>query len=136
MTNTSSKYNRKAEVTLKDALFLVHPKAKDENQQAVFNKIANNTLQTPYTWEVELSVLGQTKFANDAERKLAFKNKWEELIFSNKLGYMATMRNLRNILEANVSSDAMNKVCRYLSDERAVTNSKQLPFRFRRLTEN
>jgi hypothetical protein len=108
-----AKYNRKAEVTLKDALFLVHPKAKDENQQAIFNKIVNDSLETPYTWEVELSVLGQTKFADDAERKAAFKNKWEELIFSNKLGYMATLRNLRNILEANVSSDAMNKVCSY-----------------------
>lgn len=125
-----AKYNRKAEVTLKDALFLVHPKAKDENQQAIFNKIVNDTLETPYTWEVELSVLGQTKFADDAERKSAFKNKWEELIFSNKLGYMATLRNLRNILEANVSPDAMQKVCSYLSDEKAVRNSKQLPFRF------
>jgi hypothetical protein len=115
---------------LKDALFLVHPKAKDENQQAIFNKIVNDSLETPYTWEVELSVLGQTKFADDAERKAAFKNKWEELIFSNKLGYMATLRNLRNILEANVSSDAMHKVCSYLSDEKAVRNSKQLPFRF------
>lgn len=94
-----AKYNRKAEVTLKDALFLVHPKAKDENQQAIFNKIANDALETPYTWEVELSVLGQAKFSDDAERKSAFKNKWEELIFSNKLGYMATLRNLRNILK-------------------------------------
>lgn len=125
-----AKYNRKAEVTLKDALFLVHPKAKDENQQAVFNKIVNDALETPYTWEVELSVLGQTKFANDAERKSAFRNKWQELIFSNKLGYMATLRNLRNILEAGVSSEAMAKVCSYLSDEKAVRNSKQLPFRF------
>lgn len=125
-----AKYNRKAEVTLKDALFLVHPKAKDENQQAVFNKIVGDTLETPYTWEVELSVLGQTKFATDAEKKLAFKNKWEELILSNKLGYMATLRNLRNILEAGVSSDAIYKVCSYLSSEKAVMNSKQLPFRF------
>ncbi|WP_027382161.1 TROVE domain-containing protein [Epilithonimonas caeni] len=125
-----AKYNRKAEVTLKDALFLVHPKAKDENQQAIFNKIINDSLETPYTWEVELSALGQTKFADDAERKSAFKNKWEELIFSSKLGYMATLRNLRNILEANVSSDAIYKVCNYLSDEKAVINSKQLPFRF------
>lgn len=125
-----AKYNRKAEVTLKDALFLVHPKAKDENQQAVFNKIVGDTLETPYTWEVELSVLGQTKFATDAEKKLAFKNKWEELILSNKLGYMATLRNLRNILEAGVSSDAIFKVCSYLSSEKAVMNSKQLPFRF------
>lgn len=125
-----AKYNRKAEVTLKDALFLVHPKAKDENQQAVFNKIVNDSLETPYTWEVELSVLGQTKFADDAERKSAFRNKWEELIFSNKLGYMAALRNLRNILGAGVSSEAMAKVCGYLSDEKAVRNSKQLPFRF------
>ena len=125
-----AKYNRKAEVTLKDALFLVHPKAKDENQQAVFNKIVNDTLETPYTWEVELSVLGQKKFADDIEKKSAFKNKWEELIFSNKLGYMATLRNLRNILEADVSSDAMYKVCSYLSNEKALRNSKQLPFRF------
>ncbi|AZA85117.1 TROVE domain-containing protein [Chryseobacterium lactis] len=125
-----AKYNRKAEVTFKDALFLVHPKAKDENQQMIFNKIVSDMLETPYTWEVELSMLGQTKFASDAERKSAFKSKWEELIFSNKMGYMATLRNLRNILEADVSSDAMSKVCRYLSDEKAVSNSKQLPFRF------
>lgn len=125
-----AKYNRKTEVSLKDALFLVHPKAKDDNQQAIFNKIAGDSLQTPYTWEVELSVLGQQKFANENERKLAFKNKWEELIFSNKLGYMATLRNLRNILEADVSSDAIEKVCKYLSDENTVKNSKQLPFRF------
>ncbi|WP_333597484.1 TROVE domain-containing protein [Chryseobacterium flavum] len=125
-----AKYNRKAEITLKDALFLVHPKAKDENQQAIFNKIVNGTLESPYTWEVELSRLGQQKFADDTDRKQAFKNKWEELIFSNKLGYMATLRNLKNILQAGVSSGAINKVCHYLSDERAVSNSKQLPFRF------
>ncbi|WP_228452267.1 TROVE domain-containing protein [Chryseobacterium sp. c4a] len=125
-----AKYNRKGEVTLKDALFLVHPKAKDENQQSIFNKIVNDILETPYTWEVELSVLGQKKFVNEAEKKQAFKSKWEELIFSNKLGYMATLRNLRNILEAGVSPEAMSKVCNYLSDERAVRNSKQLPFRF------
>lgn len=125
-----AKYNRKGEVTFKDALFLVHPKAKDENQQTIFNKIVYDILDTPYTWEVELSVLGQKKYANEAERKQAFKSKWEELIFSNKLGYMATLRNLRNILEAGVSPEAMSKVCSYLSDERAVRNSKQLPFRF------
>ncbi|ROI04385.1 TROVE domain-containing protein [Chryseobacterium sp. G0240] len=125
-----AKYNRKAEVTLKDALFLVHPKAKDEDQQTIFNKIAGDMLETPYTWEVELSMLGQKKFADDEERRSAFKGKWEELIFSNKLGYMATLRNLRNILEAGVSPEAMLKVCRYISDEKAVGNSKQLPFRF------
>lgn len=125
-----AKYNRDASVKLKDALFLVHPKAKDDEQQALFDKIAKDELQTPYTWEVELSVLGQQKFETEEMKQAAFRTKWEELIFSNRMGYMATLRNLRNILEAEVSIEALNKVCAYLSDENAVRNSKQLPFRF------
>ena len=124
------KYNRDTEVKLKDALFLVHPKAKDESQQALFDKIVNDELKVPYTWEVELSVLGQQKFDNNDLKKLAFRAKWEELIFSNKVGYMATLRNLRNMLEAEISKDALKKVCEYLGDAKAVAMSKQLPFRF------
>lgn len=125
-----AKYNRDASVKLRDALFLVHPKAKDEAQQMLFDKIVKDELQTPYTWETELSALGQQKFNSDEVKKDAFRAKWEELIFSNKLGYMATLRNLRNILEAEVSKAALTKVCEYLGNEKAVANSKQLPFRF------
>jgi spermidine/putrescine-binding protein len=115
---------------LRDALFLVHPKAKDEMQQSIFNKIAKNELQIPYTWETALSALGQKKFENDLAKKAAFKLKWQELIDSGKVGYMAMMRNLRNILQAEVSYDHIVKVCNYLSNPNAVANSKQLPFRF------
>lgn len=125
-----SKYNRDAEVTLRDALFLVHPKAKSDEQQAVFNKIAEKNLAVAYTWETELSALGQLKFENDTAKAAAFRAKWEELIFSGKIGYMALMRNLRNIIEAGVSWDAMKKVCDTLADANAVAKSKQLPFRF------
>ncbi|MNQ59426.1 TROVE domain protein [compost metagenome] len=125
-----AKYNRDGVVKLKDALFLVHPKAKDEVQQILFNKIANNTLETPYTWETELSKLGQIKYNSEADKQKAFTQKWEELIDSNKIGYMALLRNLRNILEANVSGFHIAKVSDYLSNEKAVLNSKQLPFRF------
>ncbi len=125
-----AKYNRDAKVKLKDALFLVHPKAKDEAQQALFDKIVKDELQVPYTWEVELSALGQQQYDTVELKQDAFRAKWEELIFSNKVGYMATLRNLRNILEAEVSKEALNKVCEYLSNEKAVANSKQLPFRF------
>ncbi len=125
-----AKYNRDAQVKLKDALFLVHPKAKDEAQQLLFDKIVNDELQTPYTWETELSALGKQQFENEAAKAAAVKAKWEELIFSNKLGYMALLRNLRNILEAAVSGDALNKVCSYIGNAGAVAKSKQLPFRF------
>jgi len=125
-----AKYNRNTDVKLRDALFLVHPKPKDENQQALFDKIAAHTLAIPYTWETELSMLGQQKFENDAARKSAFKTKWEELIASKKIGYMALMRNLRNILEAGVSGEYIAMLCEYISNEKAVAASKQLPFRF------
>lgn len=125
-----AKYNRAAEIKLKDALFIVHPKAANEAQQAIFDKIAKSTLQTPYTWETELSALGQQPFANEQEKAAAFRATWEALIISGKVGYMALLRNLRNILEANVSMDVMEKLCAYLADRNAVAKSKQLPFRF------
>ncbi len=125
-----AKYNRKTAITLKDALFLVHPKAKDEQQQTLFDKIVQGDLQTPYTWEVELSAIGQIPYDSPELKKQAFRLKWEELIDSNRLGYMALMRNLRNMLEANVSAAHIMQIAQRLSDTQAVSRSKQLPFRF------
>jgi len=125
-----AKYDRPGQVRLRDALFLVHPTAKSPAQQALFDQLVRGELPTPYTWETELSALGQVGFASAAERQTAFRQKWEELIGSGKLGYMALLRNLRNILEANVSGVAMEQVCAALADRVAVARSKQLPFRF------
>ncbi|WP_455664205.1 TROVE domain-containing protein [Phocaeicola sp.] len=125
-----AKYNRASEVRLRDALFLVHPKAKDGQQQEVFNEIVSNSLPTPYTWETELSAVGQNSFATSKEKAAAFRAKWEELIDSEKLGYMALLRNLRNLLEAEVSGEHILKVGNKLASEKAVESSKQLPFRF------
>jgi hypothetical protein len=125
-----AKYDRKAEVTLKDALFLVHPKAKDEAQQAIFDKIVTSTLETPYTWETQLSALGQQKFDSPEAKKNAVKGLWEELIASRKVGYMATLRNLRNILDAGVGVEYVEQVCAYISNPVQVEQSKQLPFRY------
>ena len=125
-----AKYNRDSEIKLRDALFLIHPKAKDDEQQLIFNKIVENQLQTPYTWETELSALGQNLFETEEAKKEAFKKKWEELIDSGKVGYMALLRNLRNILEAEVSGQHIQRVCETLSAKEKVLQSKQLPFRF------
>ena len=126
-----AKYDRdNLEVKLRDALFLVHPKAKDEQQQALFDKIVNRQLEIPYTWETELSALGQQKFESDEARAMAFAMKWQELIESGKLGYMALMRNLRNILQSDVPINAVQRVCNRLSDAGQVAKSKQLPFRY------
>lgn len=112
------KYDRAGAVTLKDAIFDVHPVPKDQPQQDLFNKIITGTLAIPFTWETEVSAKG-----NIAEV-------WENLIDSGKLPYMATLRNLRNMLEANVKFDAINKVCEMLQSPEQVRKSKQFPFRY------
>ena len=125
-----AKYDRDSEVKLRDALFLVHPKAKDEAQQTLFDKIVADALETPYTWETQLSALGQQQFETPEAKLAAVKALWEELLDSGKLGYMALLRNLRNILQADVSPEHIERLCARLADPDQVANSKQLPFRF------
>lgn len=126
-----AKYNRtKNEVTLRDALFLIHPKAESDAQQLLFDKIAHDNLEVPYTWETELSSLGQAYFDSPEAKQCAFRDKWAELIGSGKLGYMALLRNLRNIITAGVDSDMLSEVAGRIGNAHEVGKAKQLPFRY------
>jgi len=125
-----AKYNRDGAIKLRDALFLTHAKPSDEKEVALFKKLVEGNLAEPYTWEVELSKLGQQKFASTEAKEKAYSDKWVELVTSNKLGYMALLRNLRNIFKYGASKELVNLVCDKLSDPEAVQKSKQLPFRF------
>ena len=111
-----AKYNRSSSVNLKDLLCLVHPKAKDDEQNNMFKRLLEDELQTPITWETQVSSRGNTKEV------------WEELIDGNKLGYMAMLRNLKNIIKNDASN--INKVYEFLADEKRVLKNKQLPFRY------
>lgn len=124
-----AKYNTDSAVSLRDALFLVHPKAKDEAQQALFDKIVSGNLSTPYTWETELSELGKIQFEDERAKAEAVSNKWEELLASGKLGYMAILRNLRNIVTKS-SSHALDMALTTLTDEHRIRKAKQMPFRY------
>jgi 60 kDa SS-A/Ro ribonucleoprotein len=110
------KYNRKKNVQLKDILCLAHPKPSTVEQSDMWKRLLEDNLAIPYTWETELSAKGNTKEV------------WEQLIESKKVGYMALLRNLRNILAANPSN--IQVVLDYIANPDAVKNSKQLPFRF------
>jgi len=126
------KYNRNQEIKLRDVLFLTHPKAKSEEQQKIFDELTSDSLPVPRTWEVlvsEASKLGKGK-----------KEVWEEVVdmwvevekkeVKKVKNYFAIVRNLRNILEAGVSPEHLEKISLALSNEKAVLNSKLLPFRF------
>lgn len=124
------KYNRKGSVSLKDALFLVHPKAKTKENQELFDKIEADTLAVPYTWETELTKVGQEKYEDEKAKAEAVKKVWHELIDSEKLPYMAMLRNLRNMLEAKIDGEHLAKVAQTLGNPELVRKSKQFPFRF------
>lgn len=106
------------EVKLKDALLISHPKPKTIEQAELWKRLIEDKLKTPKTRETVLSDKGQSK------------ETWEELIDSKKLGYMALLRNLKNILSYGISSDRINTVLTYLRKPENVRRSKQLPFRF------
>ncbi|QHT69505.1 TROVE domain-containing protein [Rhodocytophaga rosea] len=124
-----AKYNRDAHVKLKDALFLIHPKAKSETQQEIFNQLVADTLPVPYTWETELSKLGQMPFGSEKEKQEKKAAKWEELVLSGKIGYMALLRNLRNITTQGTDL-AVQAALQVITDRSRVKTSKQLPFRY------
>jgi 60 kDa SS-A/Ro ribonucleoprotein len=84
------KYDRDGAVKLRDVLRLVRPKPKDDVQSALWKRVLDRTLQTPDTWEVALS--------GGADKKEAFTR----LLKEEKLGYLALLRNLRNMAQAGV----------------------------------
>lgn len=105
--------NRDAAVKLRDALFLVHAKPKDETQAAIFKKLADNELKAPEnTWEVLLSA--------GADKKETFIRLFSE----NQMGGLAVLRNLRNAIQSGVPDSVIRFALENLKVERI------LPFRF------
>jgi 60 kDa SS-A/Ro ribonucleoprotein len=107
-----AKYNKDGAVKLRDVLFLSHVKPVDDNQAALFKRVAENKLQTPDTWEVGLSGGGDKK------------ETFTRLISENKLGAMALLRNLRNMQQAGVDEEIIRGAISTMKTERV------LPFRF------
>lgn len=107
-----AKWNKDGAVKLRDVLFLSHARPKDEEQKILFDKLTNNTLETPDTWEVQLS--------GGADKKETFTR----LIQENKLGALALLRNLRNMIESGVNEDVIRQGLATMKTERV------LPFRF------
>jgi 60 kDa SS-A/Ro ribonucleoprotein len=107
-----AKWNKDGAVKLRDVLFLSHARPKDEAQKSIFDKLAAKQLETPDTWEVALS--------EGADKKATF----ERLMAEKKLGALALLRNLRGMIEAGVSEDAIRVALAGMNAERV------LPFRF------
>jgi 60 kDa SS-A/Ro ribonucleoprotein len=113
------------EVTLYDVFNRVHPEPVDAEQEALFERFMRGDLDdypdveplpSPNTWETVISERGNTREA------------WETLIEDDEytLPIFASIRNLRNMLEAGVDEETNVDHL----DLEAVRNAPLYPFRY------
>lgn len=108
-----AKYDRSsASVSIRDVLFLSHAKPSCVAAEALFKRVANKELVTPDTWETQLS--------SGADKGETFARLMKE----KKLGALAFLRNLRNMVQAGVDEDLIRAYALSLNVE------KVLPFRY------
>lgn len=105
--------------SLVDLVNMVRPVPTDTNAEAL-RLLVEDKLRCTDTWESKLTAAG-----SDKEEK---NQAWKDLLTENKLGYMALLRNLRNILQQ--APGCMDLLCTRIQNEVAIQRSRVLPFRF------
>lgn len=105
--------NEGKKVSLVDVVNLVHPKHTE-----AIAKLVNGELKNKDTWESKLSAA-----------KGNSKDIWKQMLKDRKLGYMACLRNLRNIANTG-DKETIHLAAEYIANPKAVANSRQFPFRF------
>lgn len=114
-----AKWNKNSDaIKIRDILFLTHAKPKGDEQTELFKKIAEDRLETPDTWETQLSA--------GADKAKTFTR----LMKDSKLGGLAFLRNLRNMRDSGVNE---NLIAEYA---KTVDVSNVLPFRFLAAADN
>jgi hypothetical protein len=108
-----AKYNRDGAIKLRDVMFMVHAKPQDDAQAEIWKRLADKTMTTPDTWEVSLSAGGDKK------------ETFTRLLQENKLGYLALLRNLRNMTTAGVDEKLVREAVIARKGAKRV-----LPFRY------
>lgn len=101
-----------AAIKLRDVMFLSHPRPQNQQQVDLFKRIASDALETPDTWETQLS--------GGADKCETFTR----LMNEKKLGALAFLRNLRNMRDSGVSKTLIRSYAQELDV------SKVLPFRY------
>jgi len=114
------KYYGNGNVKVSNLINICHPTPKDEEQRLVFKQALENKLPNIDTAQtVNARSTGDDRAQNYAT-----------MLKERKLGYMALLKNLKNMLEAGVSDETVEDICNLLRNKNAVLNSKVLPFRF------
>lgn len=141
-----TKWDRDAAVRLRDIVFLAHAKFPDAERSRLIANVVNKSffpeetgagfrvkealglegvphVETPETWEALIAAAGSNKEAR--------RNIWQDLLKrmlnreSGGMGYMALLRNLRNMVEDGVNQQLIEHAI-----EARIGARRVLPFRF------
>lgn len=133
-----AKYQAKSHnVSLVDLVNLVHPKPS-EKMKPVFEKLMKGELKQFNTVEDKNTKAGQvvaakikageiTAEAAVKELQEAKEDNYAELIKNRKIGYLALLRNLRNILKNTNNKELIKEACSLLTDEKLIKQSLVFP---------
>lgn len=120
------KYRREGHaVSLVDVVNLVHPRPVPKNAEALKALVAG-TLRSEGTWETKLSAAGQSN--SEEEKNEAKEQAWAELVGERKIGYLALLRNLRNI--ETQAPDVLDDALKMLVDPKLIEKNRVFPFQF------
>lgn len=130
-----------------DIINLVHPSPRLSTAKIEYNGEQVSTIDaimkgynvSANTWEVNQGEAGQIVAKAVKEGKLddqeakqvltqAKADNWKELLDTNKLGILAALRNLRNILINNPDSSTINKLCDLVSNPTLIREGKIMPY--------
>jgi hypothetical protein len=99
---------------LYDCINICHPKS------AAITAFKKGELEAPDTWEVKISTAKTQEDRN---------TEWVRMVREGKLGYLALLRNLRNIVAANISNeDIRTYLVPQLTNEKAIKRSLVYPY--------
>ena len=133
-----AKYQGKnKQISLVDIVNLVHP-TPSENMAETFKSLMSGTLKQFNTVEDKNTQAGQevakkvkegkiTKEQAQVELKEAKESNYAELIQTRKIGYLALLRNLRNIVNTSSNSQLIKDACDILIDEKLIKQSLVFP---------
>ena len=133
--------------SVRDICNLVHPNSAkstavitiDNRETKVIDAIMKGLKISANTWEAYQTEAGQVVAEAVKEGKLseteaakvleeAKAENWEELLANNELGYLAALRNIRNIVEVCKSRETIDKLCNLLSNGEIIRKALILPY--------
>ncbi|MBS1735371.1 MAG: TROVE domain-containing protein [Bacteroidetes bacterium] len=125
------------DLSLVDIVNLVHPKPS-EKMAPIFAKLMKGELKQFNTVEDKNTKAGQevaakvktgkiTKEEAAVELAQAKEDNYAELIKTRKIGYLALLRNLRNILKTGTNGELIADACELLTDTKLIKQSLVFP---------